>query len=213
MPAQRPDQRTDLGTTSYAMLGMLALRPWTTYELAKQVGRGLGQFWPRTRSNLFSEPKKLVERGLATAAEESVGKRPRTVYTITPQGRRALRSWLGAPGEGPVLEFEEMLKIFFADHGTKADALAAIQRIRGWSSERTTENIAIARSYLDGTGPFPDRAALLVLTGRFLTDFADMVGNWADWAETVVEDWPEDVRSAEPRWDALNEIARRLPGG
>ena len=200
-----------LSTTSYAMLGMLAIRPWTTYELAKQVGRGLGQFWPRARSNLFEEPKKLVARGFATAAEGRVGKRPRTVYTITPDGRRALRRWLTMTGEGPVLEFEEMLKVFFADNGTKADAVAAVQRIRRWAAERNIENIAIARSYIDGTAPFPDRAAVVVLTGRFLTDFADMVGQWADWASTIIEDWPEDVRSAEPMWDGLADIARRLP--
>jgi PadR family transcriptional regulator, regulatory protein AphA len=204
-------RRIDLSTTSYAMLGMLALRPWTTYELAKQVGRGLGQFWPRARSNLFEEPKKLVARGFAAATEDRVGKRPRTVYTITPDGRRALRSWLGTPGEGPVLEFEEMLKVFFADHGTKADAASAVQRIRNWVSQRNIENTAIARSYIEGTAPFPDRAAVLVLTGRFLTNFADMVGEWADWASTVIEDWPEDLRSAEPRWDVLADIARRLP--
>jgi PadR family transcriptional regulator, regulatory protein AphA len=204
-------RKIDLSTTSYAMLGMLALRPWTTYELAKQVGRGLGQFWPRARSNLFGEPKKLVARGFATATEDRVGKRPRTVYTITPDGRRALRSWLATPGEGPVLEFEEMLKVFFADHGTKADAAAAVQHIRNWASQRNIENIAIARSYIEGTAPFPDRAAVLVLTGRFLTNFADMVGEWADWASTVIEDWPEDVRSAEPRWNVLADIARRLP--
>jgi DNA-binding PadR family transcriptional regulator len=204
-------RKINLSTTSYAMLGMLALRPWSTYELAKQVGRGLGQFWPRARSNLFQEPKKLLACGFAAATEDRVGKRPRTVYTITPTGRRALRSWLATPGEGPVLEFEDMLKVFFADHGTKADAVAAVHRIRSWASERNIEHTAIARSYIDGTAPFPERAAVLVLTGRFLTNFADMVGEWADWASTVIEDWPDDMRSADPKWDVLADIARRLP--
>jgi PadR family transcriptional regulator, regulatory protein AphA len=206
------NRQSDLRTTAYAMLGMLAIRPWTTYELAKQVGRGLGQFWPRARSNLFEEPKRLVAQGFATATEEQVGKRPRTVYTITAKGRAALRGWLSTPGEGPVLEFEEMVKVFFADHGTKGDARAAVERIRAWAGERNAEGVAIARSYLDGTGPFPERAAVLVLTGRFLTDFADMVGNWADWAGTVIDEWPEDVRAAEPRWEVLAEIARQVPG-
>lgn len=103
------------------------------------------------------------------------------------------------------------MKVFFADHGTRADLAAAVQRIRDWASERNTENIAIARSYVDGTGPFADRAAVLVLTGRFLTSYADMIGEWADWAGTVIEEWPDDVRSAEPRTDVLADIARRLP--
>ena len=46
-----------LTTTSYAILGLLSLRPWTTYELAQQMQRALGQFWPRAESKLYEEPK------------------------------------------------------------------------------------------------------------------------------------------------------------
>ena len=200
-----------LNTTTYAMLGMLAVRSWTTYELAKQMDRGLGRLWPRARSNLFNEPKKLVAHGLAVASQEHTGRRARTVYTITPAGRDALRGWLATPGHGPVLEFELMLKVFFADHGSRTDALAAVGRIRDWASERTAENVAIARGYVAGTGPFPERAAVLAVVGRFLTDYADMVGNWADWADTVIRDWPEDPAAAQPDWATLERIAARRP--
>src|SRR5258708_15347095 len=103
----------ELTTTSYAILGLLALRPWTTYELAQQMDRALGLFWPRTRSKLFEEPKKLVALGLARASSERVGKRPRTVYTITPKGRRALTAWVPQRGEGPVLEFEQLVRVVY----------------------------------------------------------------------------------------------------
>ena len=36
----------DLTTTSYGMLGMLAIRPWTTYELAQHMERGVSRLWP-----------------------------------------------------------------------------------------------------------------------------------------------------------------------
>ncbi|HEV8205239.1 MAG TPA: PadR family transcriptional regulator [Acidimicrobiia bacterium] len=199
----------ELNTTSFAMLGMLAIRPWSTYELAKHVDRSLGPLWPRARSHLFNEPKKLAVHGLATASEEMVGRRPRTVYTITPAGRRALRRWLGTPGEGPVLEFEQLLKVFFADHGTKADALQAVDNIRAWAQHRTEENIAVARSYLAGTGPFPERAAVLSVVGRFLTEFADMAATWADWAADVIDSWPDDPSRAQPDWAFMKQLARR----
>ena len=51
-------------TTSYALLGLLALREWTTYELAKQVQRSIGWFWPRAERKLYEEPKRLVEARL-----------------------------------------------------------------------------------------------------------------------------------------------------
>ncbi len=199
----------ELNTTSFAMLGMLAIRPWSTYELAKHLDRSLRPLWPRARSNLFNEPKKLVAHGLAVGSEEAVGRRPRTVYTITPEGRQALRGWLGTPGDGPVLEFEQLLKVFFADHGTKADAVAAIATIKQWARDRGAENVEVARSYLDGTGPFPERAAVLAVVGRFLTEFADMVDAWADWAAATIDSWPDDPSQAEPDWTFLEQLAQR----
>ncbi|HET6297503.1 MAG TPA: PadR family transcriptional regulator [Kribbella sp.] len=201
----------ELNTTSFAMLGMLAIRPWSTYELAKHLDRSLRPLWPRARSNLFNEPKKLVVHGLAVAAEEAVGRRPRTVYTITPAGRRALREWLGTPGEGPVLEFEQLLKVFFSDQGSKTDALTAVATIKDWAHDRNAQNIAVARAYLAGTGPFPDRAAVLSVVGQFHTDFADMVSKWADWATTTIEAWPDDPSRAEPDLTFMKRLAERDP--
>src|SRR5688572_14274111 len=105
-------------TTSHAILGLLSLRSWTTYELAKQVQRSLGWFWPRAERKLYDEPKRLVAAGLATSAQEMTGARPRTVYTVTARGRRALRRWLDEPPAPPSLEFEGLVKVFFADGGT-----------------------------------------------------------------------------------------------
>ena len=79
-----------LSTTSYAVLGLLALRPWSTYELAQQVSKSLSSWWPRTERQLYEQPKILVDHGLATATTEMVGRRPRTLYDITPAGRVAL---------------------------------------------------------------------------------------------------------------------------
>ena len=196
-----------LTTTSYAILGLLALRPWTTYELAQQMRRALGQFWPRAESNLYEEPKKLVALGLATAAAETVGNRRRTLYSITPEGRRALAEWMPAPAAGPVLEFEQLVKVFFAEYGTKADLLATIEGARAWAEERIASTVAIPRGYLQDEGPFPERLPWLILTGQFLYEFVYAVARWAEWAQDLVEGWPDDLRAAEPDWATLENMA------
>src|SRR3954451_25128757 len=112
------NKETTLTTTSYAILGLLALRSWTTYELAKQMQRTLHYFWPRAESRLYEEPKNLVAQGLAVAEKTFVGKRPSTVYSITPAGRQTLEGWLKTPPAGPVLEFEGIVRVFLADLGT-----------------------------------------------------------------------------------------------
>jgi DNA-binding PadR family transcriptional regulator len=192
-----------LTSTSYAILGLLAIKPWTTYELAQQMDRALGRFWPRAESKLYEEPKKLVAHGLARASSETVGKRRRTVYSITPKGRRALAEWVRTSGAGPVLEFEQLIKVFFAEQATKADLLATLDGVREWSSARLGANAPVPQAYLDGNGPFPERLPWLLLVGQFLVDFHLMVERWSEWASEIVETWPDDVTAAPPDWKAL----------
>lgn len=199
-----------LTTTSYALLGLLAIQPWSSYELTQQMDRSLGRMWPRAASKLYEEPKKLVAHGLARSSTERVGRRPRTIYTITPKGRRALRAWLGEPAAGPVLEFEQLLKVFFAEQATKADTLATLTAAQQWAQARSAESLAVARQYLAGQGPFPQRAAVLQLTSRFITDFYETVDQWARWASGVVEAWPDDPRRALPDPAEVEETLRRI---
>src|SRR3954454_20996052 len=117
MPTTRKTAQQEAGTTPYALLGLLSLRPWTTYELAQQVRRSLHRFWPRAERKLYDDPKRLAADGLATATEEYTGKRKRTVYAITATGRRELRAWLGTPSADPSWENEALVKVFFADGG------------------------------------------------------------------------------------------------
>ena len=198
-----------LTSTSYAILGLLSVRPFTTYEIAQQMDRALGHFWPRARSKIYEEPKKLVAVGLATATPDCHGRRPRTVYAITPGGRQALAAWLGRPSAPPALEFEHLVKVFFCEAGSKSELLATIEAARRWSINRTVDDAPIPQAYLDGEGPFPERLPWLVLVGQFLEDFAVLVERWADWASAQVEDWPDDLVGAPVDTAALAGQASR----
>lgn len=201
--------RPRLTTTSYAILSLLAVRSWSTYELAQQMSRSLGRIWPRAESKIYEEPKKLVEHGLARAKKEKVGDRPRTVYSITPAGRRALSSWMSAPAAGPVLEWEQLVKVVFAENGTKADTLARLSEARAWAVEQNEESLATARAYAAGEAEFQERVAINLLGGGFLTEYYRLVAEWADWATGIVEQWPDEPGQAEPDRDALRRIAQR----
>ena len=198
---------TDLTTTSYAVLGLLSLRSWTTYELAEQMKRAIGQYWPRAESGIYREPKKLEARGLARSTTEYVGQRPRTRYTITPAGRRALAAWVPSPGAGPVIEFEQLVKVFFAEQATKADLLATLGGVRTCIEDRAAAAPGIPQEYLEKRGAYPERLPWLILTGRFLDEIRQAVDRWAAWAIDVVETWPDDLALAEPDREALTTMA------
>ncbi|MFG2888020.1 PadR family transcriptional regulator [Streptomyces sp. NPDC048248] len=86
-----------LSTTSYVVLGMVAMRgPSTPYDLKRAIGRSVGYFWNFPHAQLYSEPKRLEEAGLLELHEEDTGRR-RKIYTITETGQAALRDWLAEP--------------------------------------------------------------------------------------------------------------------
>jgi PadR family transcriptional regulator AphA len=117
-----------LGSTSYLVLGMVALRgPSTPYEVKRAVARSVGRFWPFAHAQLYAEPARLAEAGLLTETREPDGRRRRT-YAITEQGLEALRSWL----REPVTELMEVrdpgeLKLFFSEL-VEEDAIIALAR-------------------------------------------------------------------------------------
>jgi DNA-binding PadR family transcriptional regulator len=176
-------------TTSFAILSLLAVKPWTTYELAQQMERSLGTMWPRATSVVYEEPKRLVKRGLATADKQFTGNRASTVYTITAEGRRALAAWLAEPGEPPSVEHEALLKVAFADHGSLEGLRANLAAIRAHAESELAYSEARSREYAETAGPFPDRLPVIALAARYFAERNRALLRWAEWAERETADW------------------------
>ncbi len=194
----------ELTTTSYAILGLLAIRPWSTYELATQMRRNLHYFWPRAESNLYAEPKRLVEGGFAQTRSQPVGKRRRTVYSITPKGRRALQRWVGEPAAESRLESETLVKMMFAPYGSKEDLRAHLQRFLQELEIKQQQLRTIFQEYLADEDLFPERVHVNVLCYRLIWDYTKTAASWATWAIDEVERW-RDASLPSDR-DALMEV-------
>ena len=186
-------RKPSLSTTAYAILGLLSIRPWSTYDLARQMKRSLHHFWPRAESHLYGGPKVLVAHGLATAKRHYVGKRARMVYAITPPGRAALARWLSKPGAPPSVEFEGLIKVLFAEHGTKRHLLATLESVRERVREARYAEAGLAREIIRAGGPLPARLPVNALVFEFMWEHWDMVLRWVQWAHEQVSRWPEDM--------------------
>jgi DNA-binding PadR family transcriptional regulator len=194
-------------TTTYLILGLLALRRWSTYELAQQMQRTIRYFWPRAESHIYEEPKKLVENGFATATREYAGRRPRTVYAITDEGRDALRAWLEEPGRGPLLEFEGLVKTLFAEQAGKAELLATLATVRDDAERMRQHHAELAAELADTGGPFPERLHVNALVLAFLWEQSEAVLSWLTWAEQEVAGWPDDA--SRPAGGMAHEVLHR----
>lgn len=112
-----------------------------------------------------------------------------------------------------MIEFEQLVKVFFAENGTKADALATLRAAQEWARARCAESQAVSERYAEGEGLFPERLPELQLTSRFVTDFYLLVLDWARWAAAIVETWPDDPRQATPRPLGNRGNRRTRPAG
>lgn len=205
-------QRGELTTTSYAILGELALREWTTYELAKQMSRNVRYWWPRAESRIYEEAKRLVERGLASAERGSTGRRPRTVYAITEAGQEALRAWLERPpARGYALEFEAVLRVFFGSLGSRQALLQVIDEIGATADSILRVGSRLAEEYLAGTSAFQDQVHVRALTFDFNYGLARHMRAWALRARQEVERWDDTaLQGKEER--ALERIRQAVAG-
>jgi PadR family transcriptional regulator, regulatory protein AphA len=182
--------RSRLSTAGFAILGLLALRPFSAYELTQQIHRGVRYMLPASERNLYAEPKRLAAAGLVRMRREQVGRRSRTVYEITPAGREALRRQLATPPAPPQLQFEALQRLIFADQGSKQDLLAALDTTSQQVQQLLEDGLQQIRGYQADGGPFPERLHLIILFSRFYADFLLLLRDWAALARQEVATWP-----------------------
>lgn len=194
-----------LTATSFAVLGLLAMREWTTYELAHQMQRSFSYFWPRAERRIYDEPRRLAAARYVDEQRETIGRRPRTRWLITDKGRAALRAWLAEPPSAPpTMEFEGMLKVFLAPYGSKRQLLDTLAAIRADSGRQRATLAAMAGEVAASGGRFPERVHVNALAMRYMVELSELTERWAAAAEEVVRDW----RSAAAPGDAARAAAR-----
>jgi len=178
--------------TSYALLALLALKPWSAYDLTGFMRTSnLRAIWPRAESRLYAEPKNLVAQGLATSDVERLGGRKRTVYRITPEGRRALKVWLQQPSKRFAYESEAMLKVAYGDLTNLDQVARSIDEIRAEAEDDLRiARKAFANRLSDGV-PFPERVHVNALVAQFCIEMMEARLRWASFAEDYIREWAD----------------------
>jgi DNA-binding PadR family transcriptional regulator len=185
------DTPSGLTTTSYAVLAQLAVRPWSTYELAQQRVRYFRYVWPRAESAIYREVKRLAAMRLVAAKREYVGRRPRTVYSITDAGRQVLREWLGTPVSPFAMDFEAMIRLFIAPLGTKQQLEATLEQVRSDAQEMLRFGGAVKQEFLDGRAVLQDQVYLRALAVDFFISLLTTVDGWAERTLAEIQGWKD----------------------
>ena len=139
---------------TWAVLGLLAHRPRSGYDLKQAVDRTIRHFWAASYGQIYPELKRLEAAGWIAGAAN--GTRGRRVYEVTETGRAALTGWLHGTETRIELRDESLLRLFFADELPQDEALGLLHA-RG---EGYRAMLAYLQSLDDGSGepdpPFID---------------------------------------------------------
>jgi DNA-binding PadR family transcriptional regulator len=99
-----------------AILACLTERPMTGYELAKRFDASIGFFWKADHQQIYRELSKLRDRGHVQGREVvQSGKPNKLVYTLTSEGRAALKHWAARPSSPPSIKDDLLVRLCALD--------------------------------------------------------------------------------------------------
>ncbi|WP_101759836.1 PadR family transcriptional regulator [Oceanicoccus sp. KOV_DT_Chl] len=205
-----------LTPTSYAILGLLARRPWSAYELNNHMKESvLRAFWSRAESHVYSEPKKLEGLGLVTSHTEDNGGRTRTIYTVNEEGRAALQEWLAAPTETYfTMQYEAMLKFLYAGSGDMETLRNNLAAVKDTAVKEAAAYAAIIGDFEDETIRTMPGAPYNGIALEYLVDVMEARIHWAESTQALLTAMPDtngDSRQAQTLGhEAYQRVLQRL---
>jgi DNA-binding PadR family transcriptional regulator len=161
-----------------AILACLTERPMTGYELAKTFDSSIGFFWKADHQQIYRELSRLRDRGHIQGREVvQSGKPNKLVYTLTSEGRAALKHWAAGPSSPPSIKDDLLVRLYALDsidiEPLRADLMARLEhhRDRFLRYERI-----LNKRFPDGTASSADTGKLLGL--RIGLRHERMVAEW-----------------------------------
>ncbi len=148
-----------------AILACLTERPMTGYELAKTFDASIGFFWKADHQQIYRELSKLRDRGHVQAREVvQTGKPNKLVYTLTDDGKAALRHWGSRPSVPPSIKDDLLVRLYALDHldiePLRADLMARLEHHR---DRLDRYERFLSKRYSQGAGTAADLGKRLIL--------------------------------------------------
>jgi DNA-binding PadR family transcriptional regulator len=166
-----------------ALLGLLAERPMSGYELSKRFA-GPSNVWTAQHSQIYPELARLKEAGFIKQGQ--VGPRGRKTYSITPSGHQQVRRWLVETEPDRTVRDEAFLRVFFL-------WLLEPKEARSYLEGEREHHRARLEQYLDTADGFSPRTPAqrydrIALEAGIRHERA--LAEWAEWALTQVRKSP-----------------------
>jgi PadR family transcriptional regulator, regulatory protein AphA len=144
--------------TEFAILGLLAEKPRSGYDIKKEVEERLGHFWSESYGHIYPMLRRLNGRKLVAVrpGRRQPGRPDRRVYSLTASGRRALEAWFTHPPGPSRPRNELLLRIFLGRFAPPATLLRDVQTYRAGVLATLRQLRGIRAAVRGDAAPSPD---------------------------------------------------------
>jgi PadR family transcriptional regulator, regulatory protein AphA len=97
----------------FVILGLLALRAMTVYEINKALERGVSLFYCASFGSINAAIGKMLEKGWVSGEEKVENGRNKRVFHLTSTGRKAFQNWLISDIEAEKVKDPGLTRLYF----------------------------------------------------------------------------------------------------
>jgi DNA-binding PadR family transcriptional regulator len=172
-----------LSSFAFAVMAVVGRDGASGPELVQMASGGAPFFWTGAGSHVLRTARRLADDGYLRTGTEPATTRPRTIYQLTPKGRRALRQWLAQPSEFPRIHHEAAIRLFASDLGDIDDVLASLRALR----DQLPRLEALVDFHDQRADAIPHRATALKLNHALARRLIEAHRAWIDEVQTAYE--------------------------
>jgi PadR family transcriptional regulator, regulatory protein AphA len=163
---------------SYTILVLVGESGAGPHDLVTMMRQGR-VYWASPESQFYAEPKRLAAAGYLEATKQPGRTHARTHYTLTAQGRAALKTWLATPTRFPRIQNEAVVRLLGAEYADRGELLKSLNALR--------EDLDVLDSELEAAQQreegLPHRATALRLNRRLAQRIVDAHRLWLEEVE------------------------------
>lgn len=97
----------------FVILGLLALRAMTIYDINKALEKGISLFYSASFGSINAAIGKMLIKGWLSAEEKVENGRNKKVFSLTPAGQQAFQAWLGSEIDREKVKDPALTRLFF----------------------------------------------------------------------------------------------------
>jgi DNA-binding PadR family transcriptional regulator len=177
-------------TLGCAIMGLLARRELTGYQISKSMKGTHDYFWTAQHSQIYAELGKLAEDGLVIpTVVDGPGPRDTRRYAITRDGLQALQEWLVSP-PGASLERDEFIVRVWSMWLLEPEAARSmVSNHRAEHRRRLVAYEVMERDTLEDGPPAPNTSAFATYAAlRAGLSYERHRTDWCDWLLAALSD-------------------------